>query len=175
MPYMPVPITLPDMAPGSPLAAALLALNNTHAAELSWLDDAKLRQLVTASFLACRIGEADAMLLTFDQAAAYNSPNFLWFRARLPRFVYIDRIVVAQAARGRGHASRLYRHLFAQARAAGHTSLVCEVNIDPPNPGSDAFHAAFGFTEIGTVTIHGGAKTVRYLLRQLADTAAPDR
>jgi len=166
MPPTPLPITPADVAPGAPLAAALLALNNAHAAELSWLDAPKLRQLVAASFLASRIGQAEAMLLTFDQAATYDSPNFLWFRARLPRFVYIDRIVVAEAARGRGHASRLYQLLFAQAHQAGHTTLVCEVNIDPPNPGSDAFHAAQGFTEMGTAAIHGGAKTVRYLIRQ---------
>jgi predicted GNAT superfamily acetyltransferase len=40
------------------------------------------------------------------------------------------------------------------------------VNSQPPNPISDAFHAAQGFTEVGTAVIEGGAKTVRYLLRR---------
>ena len=36
-----------------------------------------------------------------------------------------------------------------------------------PNPASDAFHAALGFSEVGGGAIHGGAKTVRYLTRVL--------
>ena len=50
------------------------------------------------SFVAVRIGEADALLLAFDQDAAYDNVNFGWFKARYPRFVYVDRIVVAPAA-----------------------------------------------------------------------------
>ncbi len=53
--------------------------------------------------MAERIGQTEALLLAFDQAADYDSPNFLWFRERFPRFVYVDRIVVAGEARGRGH------------------------------------------------------------------------
>jgi predicted GNAT superfamily acetyltransferase len=99
----------------------------------------------------------------FDQGAQYDSPNFLWFRSRYPRFVYVDRIVVASSARGRGLARRLYDDLFKQAIAAGHDRVVCEVNMQPPNPASDAFHAALGFVEVGTATIHDGNRTVRYL------------
>jgi len=39
--------------------------------------------------------------------------------------------------------------------------------VDPPNPASDAFHAAHGFSEVGRSAIHGGSKTVRYLSRAL--------
>lgn len=46
----------------------------------------------------------DAGMLAMDQDADYASPNFQRFRARYPRFVYVDRIVVAQSARGRGYA-----------------------------------------------------------------------
>jgi predicted GNAT superfamily acetyltransferase len=103
-----------------------------------------------------------------NQDADYDSPNFLWFRARYGRFVYVDRIVVEPAARGQGHARRLYEDLFAAAARAGHERVVCEVNRDPPNAASDGFHAALGFAEIGHATIHGGRKTVRYLERPLA-------
>jgi hypothetical protein len=75
--------------------------------------------------------------------------------------------VVAASARGRGCARRLYQDLFKQAGRAGHEHVVCEVNISPPNPASDAFHAAFGFVEVGTASVYGGSKTVRYLLRAL--------
>lgn len=157
----PLPI-LPDMA------AAILALNNAHATELSWLEPERLATLLAQAFHARRIGAVDAFLLAFDEAADYDSPNYRWFRARYERFVYVDRVAVAPAARGRGYACTLYADLIERATAAGHTVLVCEVNSDPPNPASDAFHAALGFALVGHAAIHGGSKSVRYLLRPLA-------
>lgn len=142
---------------------AVLALNNAHAVELSWLDAGRLSALLAQAFHARRIGAVDAFLIAFDQGAAYDSPNYQWHRARYPRFAYIDRIAVAPAARGRGLARRLYADLFDQARRAGHERIVCEVNSDPPNPASEAFHAGLGFVEVGRASIHGGSKTVRYL------------
>jgi hypothetical protein len=162
------PIAPAEVTPGAALGAALLALNNAHARELSWLEPERLQHLIGEVFYARRIGDLDAFLLAFDQDAAYDSPNFLWFRARYTRFVYVDRIVVATSARGRGCARRLYRDLFEQSRSAGHDRVVCEVNSDPPNPESDAFHAALGFVEVGSASIHGGAKTVRYLAHRFS-------
>lgn len=150
-----------------PVGEALLALNNAHAVELSWLEAPKLARMVGRAFLARRVGDADALLIAFDQDADYDSPNFLWFRERYRRFVYVDRIVVADHARGRGLARRLYDQLFDVARAAGHVRVVCEVNADPPNPASDAFHAGLGFVEVGVAAIHGGRKTVTYLERTM--------
>ena len=145
----------------------MLALNNDHAQELSFLSAAELAEMIAGAFHARRIGEGDAFLLTFDQDADYTSPNFLWFKARYPRFVYVDRIVVSPKARGRGLARLLYEDLFARAQEAGHDRICCEVNAEPPNPTSDAFHAALGFEEVGQAAIHGGAKTVRYFCRGL--------
>lgn len=152
---------------GADALAGALALNNAHAAELSWLTPQRLSALLAKAFLARAIGNVEALLIAFDQDAAYDSPNFLWFHARYPRFVYVDRIVVAAAARGRGHARRLYADLFAAAAKAGHERVVCEVNFDPPNPASDAFHAALGFENVGEAVIHDGAKTVRYFARPI--------
>ena len=157
-----------EVSPGTTLSAALLALNNAHAQELSWLEPERLQHLVCESFYARRIGDLDAFLIAFDQDARYDSPNFLWFRQRYPRFVYVDRIVTAASARGRGYAQQLYFDLFEQAARAGHERVACEINLSPPNPGSDAFHAALGFAEVGSAAIHGGAKTVRYLARALS-------
>jgi hypothetical protein len=148
-------------------AAAMLVLNNAHAVELSWLAPERLAGLLCQAFHARRIGALDGFLLAFDEHADYDSPNYQWFRARYPRFVYVDRVVIAPAARGRGHARLLYEDLFTRAVAAGHERVVCEINREPPNPGSDAFHAALGFNEVGSAAIHGGAKTVRYLMRPL--------
>jgi predicted GNAT superfamily acetyltransferase len=156
-------VDVADMLRDEALGKALLALNNAHAQELSWLEAERLEYLISEAFLARRIGHVDAFLLAFDQDARYDSPNFIWFRARHPRFVYVDRIVVAPSARGRGCARRLYADLFEHAVRARHDRVVCEVNKIPPNPASDAFHAALGFVEIGTASVHGGSRTVRYL------------
>lgn len=151
---------------------AVLALNNLHAAETSFLDAAKLHRLIGEAFVAGRIGSVEALLLAFDQRADYDSVNFLWFRERYARFVYVDRIITAAEARGRGHARRMYLALFVAARAAGHERVVCEVNSDPPNPASDAFHASMGFVEVGSATLDGG-KSVRYFERRLDAMVRP--
>lgn len=148
--------------------AAALALNNAHATELSFLDPPRFARLVQGAFLARRIGNTEAVLIAFDQDADYDSPNFLWFRERYRRFVYVDRVVVAPAHRGRRLARRLYDDLFEHARQRGHDQIVCEVNTEPPNPASDAFHARSGFVEVGRAVLPGGAKAVRYLRRALS-------
>jgi predicted GNAT superfamily acetyltransferase len=156
-----------DELPGSSPLNAMLALNKAHEIELSPLDGAALQQLVRRALAAFRVGTVDAFLIALDQEAEYDSPNFLWFRERLPRFVYVDRVVVSPSARGRGLARRLYEALFEAALKAGHDRIVCEVNSSPPNPGSDAFHLALGFSPVGVGMRPERGKSVRYLERRL--------
>ncbi|WP_255406025.1 GNAT family N-acetyltransferase [Novosphingobium sp. CF614] len=156
------PVTLADYRSDARLRESLLALNNAHAVELSFADEAHMAMLVERAFLAVRVGHVDALLLAFDQDAAYDSPNFRWFRERYARFIYVDRVVTAPAARGRGLARGLYAQLFEAMRAAGHSRVVCEVNRDPPNPASEAFHHALGFAPVGQALL-GNGKTVTYL------------
>lgn len=70
-----VPVTAADLDQSAELRDALLALNNAHAVELSWADEARLRRLVGAAFLAERVGMVDALLIAFDQDADYDSPT----------------------------------------------------------------------------------------------------
>lgn len=139
-----------------------LDLNEALEVELSPLTGERLLALVKGAFHARVVGPDRALLIAFDQDADYDGPNFLWFRARYERFVYVDRIAVASSARGAGLARALYEDLFQAVRAAGHADLVCEVNSDPPNPASDAFHARLGFAEVGRAELTNG-KQVRYL------------
>jgi hypothetical protein len=146
--------------------SAALALNAAHVTETSSLDEAALRRMLGEAFRAVTIDGGGALLVAFEQSAVYDSPNFAWFKTRFARFVYVDRIVVAARSRGRGLAGALYRDLFDAARAAGHTRVVCEVNVDPPNPASDAFHERQNFAEVGRAKLANG-KTVRYLSRAI--------
>lgn len=147
--------------------AEVLALNRAVEAMTSPLDEGALDQLIAAAALARAILDgtaAVAFLIAFAPAADYGSPNYRWFAGRLPRFLYIDRVVVAPPAQGQGLARGLYADAAAFAAANGLGPLVCEVNCRPPNPGSDAFHAALGFVETGRGSPAAG-KTVRYLRR----------
>jgi predicted GNAT superfamily acetyltransferase len=110
-------------------------------------------------------GSVAAFLLAFRKGAPYDSPNFVWFDVRLDDFVYIDRVVIAAAFRGAGFATRLYDDLTAFARSCGVRRLTCEIDLEPPNPGSLAFHDKRGFCEIGRQRPEG-AKLVS--LRQIS-------
>lgn len=144
----------------------VVTLNAENIVATGPLDRAWLAAMSRTWLFGLASGAGDAFAIILDQHADYDSPNFLWFRQRLARFAYVDRIVVAGAARGKGVARTLYEHVFAAAREAGHDRVVAEVNFDPPNPASDAFHARLGFSEIGRALLPNG-KTVRYLERVL--------
>lgn len=139
--------------------AALLSLNNAYAIELSWQEPEQFDTLLATAWHTATIGDCEALLVAFDQNAPYDNPNFNWLKARFPTFVYIDRVVVATS--GKGYARALYDELRAAAVKAGHERLVCEINVEPPNPGSVAFHEKMGFKEVGRATLANG-KTVAY-------------
>jgi len=83
----------------------------------------------------------------FDQGAAYYSPNYLCFRQRYRRFVYVDRVVVAPAARGRGYAACCHGDLFDRPAGLEHRSSARSIAI--PDLLRMAFPAIQGFAEVG--------------------------
>ena len=117
-----------------------------------------------------RVAVEGDLLLGFLMALApdadYDSPNFLWFRSRHARFLYIDRVVVDGAARGRGIGRMFYKDLesFGRQRVP---CLTCEVNLRPRNDGSLRFHEQLGFRQVGTQRTEGGAKEVSLLLKEI--------
>lgn len=138
---------------------ALLALNAASVAVLSPLDAARLAQLIRAAAL-CRVAEIDgavrAFVLAFRERAGYDSENYRWFDAREPRFLYVDRVVVDDAFRGRGIGQRLYAEVFDAAQRDGVPCVTCEFDVDPPNPASARFHARQGFVEVGRQVLASG-------------------
>ena len=148
------------------------ALNAANEMETSPLTQARFDHMLGQSLVSWAAGERNAFLIVFDQGAAYESANFLWFRERYLRFAYVDRIIVAHEARGRGIARDLYERLFREVHAAQFDKVVCEVNFEPPNPASDALHQRLGFTEVGRAVLENG-KGVRYLCRSLGGASDP--
>jgi predicted GNAT superfamily acetyltransferase len=144
-------------------AAAVIALNNAHEIETSRLDPDSYECLLATSSVAICIGTSpDAFLIAFDERSDHPNENLAWFRARHDRFVYVDRIIVAEAARGRGLARALYRALLARAILEERRLIGCEINLDPPNLASDRLHESIGFAEIGQRDVAAG-KRIRYM------------
>lgn len=141
----------------------MLALNARHETETGPLDPAELARLCAAAFATLAAGDSEGFLIALDEGANDPGPNWRWFAGRFARFAYIDRVIVAPQSRGRGVARALYAALADKAREAGHDRLLCEVNTDPPNPGSFAFHQALGFVQVGTQRLEARRKTVAYL------------
>jgi len=148
--------------------SAMLGLNEAHRSETSALNLEQLRALLAQAFhVGARNAGRDAFLIALDQSSLSASLNFQWFKSRYRRFVYVDRVIVAPKKRARGVARGLYEELFAAAQHAGHSLIACEVNVEPPNPASDAFHEALGFVEVGRASTMEGQKIVRYLTKSL--------
>ncbi|HET6152647.1 MAG TPA: GNAT family N-acetyltransferase [Marmoricola sp.] len=135
----------------------VLAWNQTHVELLAPMDEARLIELLGAVDAGSMIeheGRAVGFVLTFGAGAGIEGVNYQWFSARNPAFLYLDRIVIDSTARRTGVASRVYDAI--EARAAELGPVLClEVNLDPPNEPSLAFHRARGFVEVGQQEANG--------------------
>lgn len=157
-----------DAAPGD--HPAILRLNLESEAYLSPLTASGLEHLDRQAWrhrVACRDGILEAFLLALREGADYDSPNYRWFAARYPHFVYIDRVVVGANARSAGLATLLYEDLFRSARELGVGCVTCEFDIDPPNEASRRFHERLGFREVGTQHVGASRKCVSLQERRL--------
>lgn len=146
---------------------AVLALNNAAVPAVPPATPESIRDLVATASLALvvetRPGSPVGFLLAMDSGVDYDSENFRWFAARSDSFVYIDRIVVAESARGGGIGTVLYDAVFDRAAELGRVEVTCEVNVRPANPSSLAFHARLGFTKLDEQETKGGAYRVALL------------
>jgi predicted GNAT superfamily acetyltransferase len=140
----------------------ILALNGTAVTETSPLERQELRTMLERSRRALVVEGGFGFVIAFDEASGDDGDNYAWFLSRYRRFLYVDRIVVAESARGKGLAAALYRALANIAATEAYPFIGCEVNVEPPNPVSLAFHANFGFQPIADRRL-SPAKMVRYL------------
>ena len=129
----------------------VLALNERDVELLSPLDETRLAQLRQWADRADVIdvgGAVAGFVLTFGAGTDYDSENYVWFTQRFgDGFAYLDRIVIAERFRRRGLGRFVYDELEALALPFGRMTL--EVNVEPPNEGSLAFHGGRGYAELG--------------------------
>jgi predicted GNAT superfamily acetyltransferase len=144
-------------------AGWFLALNNAAVPHVNALAPADLATMLGEAALAWAVlaegGEPAGGLIAFAAGAGYDSANYLWFQDRHDAFLYIDRVVIDPASRGRGLGQALYRDAIEAAHKRG-VMLCCEVNERPPNAGSMRFHERLGFVPAGRQDTEGGKKSV---------------
>jgi predicted GNAT superfamily acetyltransferase/uncharacterized protein YggU (UPF0235/DUF167 family) len=149
----------------------MLELNLASERELSALDEQRLEWILALAHSAMVVeseGELAGFALALAPGAVYDSENYRWFSAAFARFLYLDRIVVAESQRRHGIGTLLYDAM--EAAAAPFERMVCEVNVQPPNPASLAFHLARGYMEIDRLE-HGPEKVVALLCKELRSSA----
>lgn len=137
-----------------PLGAAdraeVVALNERNQHLTAPMDDDRLAYLSDVGTVEV-IRHEDrfaGFVITMTGDAAYESSNFDWFARRYESFDYLDRIVIHESFRRRGLGALTYDEL--ETRTAQRAQLLAlEVNSEPPNPASIAFHAARGYEQVG--------------------------
>ena len=147
---------------------AVHALNEAAVPAVSSVSVAQLRELDTMAtrFQLAHFGQQLAgFLILLQPGARYASMNYQWFSTHYRQFLYVDRIVISPAFHRRGIGSAFYTRAWSDARQQS-VALTCEVNVIPPNPQSMAFHADFGFREVGRQHTDGGEKLVSLLARE---------
>lgn len=147
--------------------ADIVVANNAEIPAVSELDADKALELIDLAETAI-VAEVDGTFAGFvfglpSGIDSFRATNYRWFEEQLDDYLYVERIVVADGNQGRGIGRRFYDHLIETSDRA---HLVSEVNTDPRNDASLAFHDRFGFEPIGELT-YGDGITCAKLARRL--------
>ncbi len=154
---------------------AVLALNEHWVPHVGSVTRERLVSLLDQADMAvAAIGDDGSLagfLILVAPGADYSSPNYRFFQERLDSgrapgpFRYVDRIAVDPSAQGAGVGRALYEAAVARAAEVGAVEVTCEVNLEPPNPDSQAFHARMGFAEVGRQWTYDDTVQVQLLAR----------
>lgn len=130
---------------------AVLALNNAAEGGISALDRNQLQQFfhVADYFRVAEIdGHMAGFLIALREHAEHAGHHFQWFRGHHERFVYVDRIVVANTYRRHGLGRIFYCDVqsYAEPRVP---MLACAVRLEPRDDVAILFHGTYGFQEVG--------------------------
>ena len=132
----------------------VLEINNSNVPAVGELTLEKLHYLVEHSLhaLVVEYHTICGFCITFAPNAPYDSVNYQWFQDSYSDFVYLDRIAFDAQAQGKGFGKLLYSYIEQSMSTGVPRPLCCEVNTEPPNPGSLRFHQSIGFEEVGKLS-----------------------
>ena len=138
----------------------VLELNRVNVEVLSPMDEARFQYFVNVADMFQVVeadGEPVAFLIALREGLPdYTSENYIWFSQQYDKFLYVDRIVIDEKARGLGIGRQLYEGVARRAASCGVETFTCEVDIIPYNGPSLNFHEAMGIKEVGQQVIRGG-------------------
>lgn len=158
---------------------AVLRINSESLPGVARLDRAEFERLMAIPNVHLAIDSSEGRLvgyiLAFRSDASYDGEEFLSFAKLGPDpFICIDQVAVDAGKRRERLASTLYSALEQRARKAMTAYLCCEINLNPPNPASLAFHLNKGFNQTGSLKTADG-RTVALMTKGLVSTEAGAR
>jgi len=131
----------------------VIALNQRHVPAVSDAEGDRFTYLFERSAIALTAWIDDhpaGFSLTMTQGLDYDSSNYQWFAEQYENFIYLDRVVVDESF----HRSGVGRALYAETERQGLIEVPraevfgLEVNVEPRNDVSLAFHEQLGFREL---------------------------
>jgi predicted GNAT superfamily acetyltransferase len=134
----------------------IIHLNSESVEALSPMDSnrfSELRKMCSVLIVAEHSESVVGFLMGFVAGTNYDSPNYRWFLDNIKDFLYIDRVVVSNEARGKGIGRKLYLEARNWAVSNSLGKMAAEINIEPPNRESLLFHKKLGFSELSTQRI----------------------
>ena len=152
-------------------------LNQSNTPEVGSLESiSHLQNLLQMSLLNLFVSnneEIMGFIICFKENSTYSSKNYKFFSEREKKFLYIDRVAIAEKYRRKGLGKSLYNKLEILCKE-NKIPLCCEVNTSPMNKPSINFHKNLGFIEVGKKTFSknegstSGKGSVVYLKKDIS-------
>jgi hypothetical protein len=137
------------LAPDDIESAWQINQSNTPAVSSVTLDEFAWLIEVSDLSLAARVDDVMAgFTIVLGPGHDYKSLNYRWFSDRYDNFAYLDRVAVSSSHQRMGIGRAMYEEVLAQL-SGKYPVLLLEVNVQPRNETSLAFHEALGFKEVG--------------------------
>ena len=149
----------------------LLELNNDSVPAVNYLSKGELKNILLLSE-KCWVADIDdelaASLIIIGPNQPYESDNYTWLETKFSNFCYVDRIMVSEKYKRKKLGYILYKKLEDYAEANGALQLLCEVNIEPPNPISKKFHESLNYENVGPQLTENETKKVSLMIKKIS-------
>ena len=123
--------------------------NIPEVGDIPTIEEFKALTSISSHVIVVKKGEETAgFIILMREKEKYRSLNYKFFTSNYDEFLYVDRVAVKNGFRRQGLGKMIYDEVFKLA-AEINTDVCCEVNTLPRNDASLAFHAEFGFQEVG--------------------------
>ena len=123
--------------------------NIPEVGDIPTIEEFKALTSMSSHVIVVKKGEETAgFIILMREKEKYRSLNYKFFTSNYDEFLYVDRVAVKNGFRRQGLGKMIYDEVFKLA-AEINTDVCCEVNTLPRNDASLAFHAKFGFLEVG--------------------------